>query len=136
MIDIGYRTSEWYEDQLGITVIHREESSGTTDRSKLLFEKLRDRLPLAEFFRKVDRVHLVYVTEPGWDFLTYIVTTDNRAIVFDGFAWGYAGEGPKGLLWLLNQLGFECPRSPVAKFPTVHKPGAWTVTKRGLVHPA
>lgn len=130
------RTIDWYEDQLGLNIIHREETSGVTDKSKELFKKLQERIPLGEFFRKVNRVHLVYVTEPSWDFLTYVVASDDRAILFNGFSWGYVGEGPKGLLWLLNQLGFECPRVSIAVLPTAHKPGAWTVTKRGLVHPA
>ncbi len=133
---MNQRTIDWYEDQLALTIIHREETSGVTDKSKVLFKKLQERIPLGEFFRKVDRVHLVYVTEPSWDFLTYVVTSDNRAILFNGFSWGYVGEGPKGLLWLLDQLGFEHPRYPSALLPSPHKPGAWTVTKRGLVLPA
>jgi len=43
---------------------------------------------------------LVYQSDP-WEFFTYVVDAKGKALCFDGFAWGYLGEGPRGLETLL-----------------------------------
>lgn len=48
-----------------------------------------------------------------------IITGSKSAIWVDGFSWGYMGEGPKGLRWLLEnaQCGTPLNRNMVFEKP-------------------
>lgn len=127
-----YRDDEWYETQLGIKVLMRESPSGVTALSKECFLKNRELLA-SDLQGGIKVVYLVYVTYPSWDFLTYVVDVFGKALCLNGFAWGYGGEGSVGLKWLFEQLKFSPLRGLM---PPPNKPGAWTVTRSGLVHPS
>lgn len=109
------------ERSLMLLVRNRPLSGGITQASKEHFLGHRDSLG------PIVRVHLVYVTEPSWEYLTYLEDDKGRALVLDGFAWGYPGEGPRGLHWLIvDELGW--PRSVFAQIARVpaHTEGIWS----------
>lgn len=114
--------AEDLERALGVTAVLDRASGGVTERSKQAFlGHMRE----VEF--QVERVALAYVTDPAWDFLVYLIDAGGRALVYDGFSWGYGGEGPAGLRWLLGRVGWD----PNAAQPTAHTPGAWLVHRDG-----
>jgi len=76
------------------------------------------------------RIYLFYQEEP-WDFLTYVVDDKGWAIRYSGFSWGYAGEGPHGLMQLIKDFGWAVPNITIE--PEAHVPGAWIVTPDGKV---
>lgn len=71
-------------------------------------------------------VYLLYQEDP-WDFVTYVVDHSGDAVRFSGFSWGYKGEGPRGLEYLLREyIGWTLP--PEQEWPPAHMPGLWIVT--------
>jgi hypothetical protein len=73
-----------------------QSACGITEESK---EYVRKHLKLIGAVEKVELRRLPRSAE------TRIIGRDGT-ITVDGFEWGYHGEGPKGLLWLLNELGW------------------------------
>ena len=65
------------------------------------------------------------------EFLTYIVDDKRSAVLFDGFAWGYGGEGPNGLLEALKTFGWNFE---LGDLPPAHQDGVWIVTE-GEIQP-
>ncbi len=116
-------TRETVEQMLDLNVIFAQTESGATDDSKAIFEAYHDQVGAPKI------VVLAYVTEPGWEFLTYVVGEGNQAICLDGFAWGFGGSGPHGLKWLLEQIGFQ----PLSQSPPAHEEGVWIVHENGDV---
>ena len=114
------------EESLMLKVLYRQQPCGITEKSKTYYKQIRKRLG-SPF-----RVYLVYIKDPSWDFLTYVKNEKGEAAMLDGFAWGYAGEGPRGLEWLFNEIGFQAPKN----FPNPHQEGAWCITPTGLIHSA
>jgi len=95
------------EKQLPIGTTIKQPPTGVTEESKKFVEK-----------------HLKYVGKPSKVILKYdkhheefhtIICGTECAIDVDGFAWGYGGEGPHGLLWLLHKLGMTI--HDIAKIP-------------------
>jgi hypothetical protein len=76
------------------------------------------------------RVYLFYQESP-WDFVTYVVDDKGWAIRYSGFSWGYGGEGPRGLMMLLESFGWLAPDCTLQ--PTPHVPGAWSITPNGII---
>ena len=77
--------------------VFRQPRAGITELSK---KYVNEHLP------EIGRILTVkiHVDENG-DYITEIAGSEGTIIV-DGFAWGYGGEGPHGLLWLLkDKLG-------------------------------
>jgi hypothetical protein len=104
------------ENLLGLTV-HYREKAGVTGSSVEAFALLE---PLNE---KPQMIGLVR-TSPS-DYFTYVIYANKTSMQFDGFAWGYQGEGPRGLAWLFEHIGFKQPE----KLPPPGELGAW------IVHP-
>lgn len=79
--------------------LFRQERAGITELSKKYVD---EHLPEIGEVKYV----LIYVEDNG-DYITEIRGSEGM-IVVDGFSWGYGGEGPHGLLWLLrDKLGGE-----------------------------
>ena len=80
---------------------YRQERCGITFESKRFVEK---------YLEKVGKVESV-VTGLDTDVPSLNVTIINGErgkIIVDGFNWGYGGEGPRGLFWLLTEkLGWD-----------------------------
>ena len=112
-----------------LDVVAAQEPSGATDESKEFFLAHRHEVD------KPSCVFLVYATDPGWDFFTYVAGENSvenpyrKAIKMDGFSWGYSGGGCRGLMWLLEELGFEKPEH----LPPAHEPGVWILNPGGTV---
>jgi len=70
---------------------------GITERSKKAFISNRKELG------KVRKVIMRYSTKRG-DYVTTVVG-EKGVLLLDGFSTGYGGEGPHGLIWLLEQGG-------------------------------
>lgn len=84
------------------------------------------------------RMFLIYQQEEdseqsmgSWEFLTYVIDRDGRAVRFSGFSWGYGGEGPRGLVSLIEKLGWVKPCW--SSMPSAHEPGIWVVERYGMV---
>lgn len=77
-------TRETVEQMLDLNVIFAQTESGATDDSKAIFEAYHDQVGAPKI------VVLAYVTEPGWEFLTYVVGEGN--LVIGIVSWGY-GSG-------------------------------------------
>ena len=107
-----------------VDAVLAQEPSGATDDSKEFFEENRRRIgePVA--------VLLAYVKEPTWDFFTYVVGSLGRSLRMNSFSWGYGGQGPRGLRWLFEQLGWTV--DPAA-LPAAHEEGLWEVRADGSV---
>lgn len=74
-------------------------------------------------------IYLVYQEDP-WEYLTYLVGGDKSAICLSGFAWGYGGEGPDGLVTLIRDiLGGIVPE----EFPPANTPGVWRIEVNGTL---
>ena len=104
------------ENFLGLTVQYRE-TAGVTGSSIEAFTSLES---LTE---QPQLIGLVRTSESNY--FTYVIYANKAALQFDGFAWGYRGEGPRGLAWLFEHIGFKKPE----KLPPSGELGAW------LVHP-
>jgi len=86
--------------------VFRQERAGITELSKRYVNE-----HLAEI-GEVEQVK-IYVDEQG-DYITEIVGSEG-VIIVDGFSWGYGGEGPHGLLWLLrDKLGGDVSIATIA----------------------
>jgi hypothetical protein len=117
------------ETALGLKIRYREAIGGVTDRSKEQFSIMRDEIGPAS------AVYLVY--DPGdeephthhWGFFLYVIGQTGDAFCFDGFTWGYGGEGSHGTRWLLESLGFIIP----PKAPPAHRRGCWRVDPNGIM---
>ena len=74
-------------------IIYRQPRAGITELSKKFAE---------EHLPKIGTVSEVfcYINSDG-DSIT-IIRGSEGTIIVDGFTWGYGGEGPHGLLWLLS----------------------------------
>jgi len=78
--------------------IYQDEfPAGVTEYSKEQFLKYRGEL---------GRIIKVVIMEISDEFSTYIHGSE-AILVLDGFSFGYRGEGPHGLIWLLEQCGME-----------------------------
>jgi len=87
--------------------VFRQERAGITELSKRYVN---------EHLAEIGEVEAVktYVDERG-DYITEIVGSEGKIIV-DGFSWGYCGEGPHGLLWLLrDKLGGDATIQEIAR---------------------
>lgn len=118
------KDADHYERLLRLKVIARQYSSGVTERSKEFFGTVRNKIGKPEI------VYLIYIEEPHWDFFTYISDAERNTLCFDGFSWGYNGEGPRGLQWLFEQIGFTVDPKTL---PSPHRAGCWCIQSDGLV---
>ena len=119
MKDAGF-----YENKLSLNVVFRQKPSGVTEESKELFDCVSGKIGKAEI------VYLIYVEFPNWNYLTYVSDKDRRTLCFDGFSWGYGGEGPSGLGWLFGKLGFEIDDVQIESW--ANEPGCIGVQPDGL----
>lgn len=86
---------------------YAQNPAGVTELSKKFVEK---------HLREIGRLrHVMCCGFPEVvEYLTCI-TGDEGRIVVDGFAWGYGGTGPHGLLWLLkDKLGISISIQEIA----------------------
>lgn len=79
------------------------DQAGSTRISTIASKKHVARLGKLEYVRGY-----VYRGTYGMTFAT-IVKGENGTARFRGFSWGYGGEGPHGLLYLLQRLGVDAP---------------------------
>ena len=75
-------------------------------------------------------LYLFYQDDP-WDFLVYVVNATGSAIRYSGFAWGYSGEGPRGLQQMIKELGWTVPDETA--WPQAHVAGVWFVAPNGKI---
>jgi hypothetical protein len=99
-----------------------EPDHGITRESLDCFARNRKRIG------DISYVYLLYPEGLDWNFWTVLVSPKG-AWAFSGFAWGYGGEGPRGLISILEQIGFEIPKT----FPPAHTAGLWRVDIDGNV---
>ena len=120
-------TKEQVQELMAVTVVFGQEPTGVTEESKSLFLGYESQIgsPAA--------VYLAYVTQPSWDYLTYIVGDCGRSLRLDGFSWGYLGEGCRGLMWLFEHLGWTIDP---ATLPPSNTEGVWRVYADGSVLPS
>jgi hypothetical protein len=111
-------------EAFGITHLHAEGDHGHTDSSKRFFERNRHEVGIPA------KVVLSYVGEDDWTFTTCLVGEDGVALEMFGFAWGYGGEGPRGLAWMFERLGWTVDPKDL---PPCHVVGTWVVTPDGAV---
>jgi hypothetical protein len=106
------------EDFLGLHVQYREKAgvTGSSIEAFAAIESLTEKPELIGLVR----------TSPS-DYFTYVIYKNRAAMQFDGFAWGYQGEGPRGLAWLFEHIGFKQPE----KLPPADMLGAWIVHPNG-----
>jgi hypothetical protein len=109
-----------FEAATKLTLIHAEDEDGITAESLSHAQAWLGHLDRPRF------VYLVYAPDP-WAFWTYVVDHRRGALRFSGFAWGYGGEGPRGLFTLLALLGWRTP----GLLPEAHIPGIWSLDKKG-----
>lgn len=88
---------------MGITGFQREIyqdefPAGVTEYSKEQFLKYRDELG------EIIKVEIAKIDE--LEYTTRIHGT-KAILILDGFSFGYGGEGPHGLIWLLKQCGLK-----------------------------
>ena len=105
------------ETLYGLTVQYREKAgvTGSSIEAFAALESLTEKPQLVGLVR----------TSPS-DYFTYVIYANKAALQFDGFSWGYQGEGPRGLAWLFEHIGFKKPE----KLPPSGELGAW------IVHPS
>lgn len=113
-----------FHESLGITHLHGEGDHGYTEASKRFFERYRSEVP------NPTEVVLHYEGDDDWTFVTYVVDESGVALAMFGFAWGYGGEGPRGLAWLLEQIGWTVDPKDL---PPCHVVGTWIVRPDGSV---
>jgi len=105
---------------LGLPFLFCEEDHGVT---RMSLDAVREGHPRPAL-GSVDRVYLYYQAEPDWHFYTILVNSFG-AYVYTGFAWGYGGEGPRGLEEVLKRFAFEVPEN----MPQPHVPGLWRIDR-------
>jgi hypothetical protein len=95
--------------------VFRQARAGITIHSKRYVE---------EHIAEIGKVEQVKIRQEDGDYITEIVGSEG-VIIVDGFSWGYGGEGPHGLLWLLkDKLGGDVSIGDISKLPAS---GAGTV---------
>jgi hypothetical protein len=60
------------------------------------------------------------VLDAGGSTVDHCVTAfypGGQRFIFTGFAWGYGGEGPRGLCEFLRGLGFDVTMQTIASWP-------------------
>jgi len=118
IVEVSLMNVQAFKQELGIEILIRQPVSGCTERSKRFFDKMKVHLS------SYSRVALVYIGEPDWEFLTFVIDVNGDAILLDGFSWGYHGEGPRGLQWLFGQMGWDIDESLL---PPAHTEGMWLI---------
>jgi hypothetical protein len=88
------------------------DQAGSTRISTIASKKHVARLGKLEYVRGY-----VYRGTYGMTFAT-IVKGENGTARFRGFSWGYGGEGPHGLLYLLQRLGVDDATANKTAFET------------------
>ena len=125
-----------FEDSIMFTQFHADRimydgSDGITESSKGFFRNSGKKIigvpesVVIFYFKEAEPSD----SEP-WGFFTYVMGTNRECVRFTGFAWGYSGEGSRGLVWLCGEIGFTID---MAKLPPAHHPGAWKITPDGSV---
>lgn len=123
------KDAAYWESKLSLNIVYRQKPLGITETSKDLFKAVRGKIDAPII------VYLICTEEPRVDYLTYVSDSERKTLCFDGFSWGYAGEGPHGLEWLFKQLGFNIDITQIAALS--NKPGCTGVQSDGLtVSPA
>ena len=80
---------------------YHDKAGGTTQRS---LKKIHHVDRLGKLFYV--KGHTYKSKKCGYDF-SVVVRGENGICTFTGFSFGYSGEGPRGLLALLNKLGID-----------------------------
>jgi|PlaIllAssembly_1097288.scaffolds.fasta_scaffold04221_6 hypothetical protein len=114
-------TNEQFEDLMGFTLVAMEPDWGVTSTSLKNAARWTDELtphPVA--------IYLFYTLNPIWQAWTYVVDDTGDTVRYGGFAWGYDGEGPRGLRVLLARFGWTSREEP-----PFHVEGIWKLTKEG-----
>ena len=113
-----------FEQQHGLKVLKKEDTGITREALYWAARWCRTFTP--------DAVFLLYQEEP-WDFVTYLVDSLGYALKFKGFAWGYGGEGPRGLASLFEIIGWRVPSPVEVEQIPAHTPGVWSIRPDGTV---
>ena len=118
MEDVYQRTSD--KNKTVEDIFEAGYPTGVTISSKNEFTRLQD---------AVGKVECVVVTnlisKPASSFNGFRESLDTETIVvgdearlhFSGFSIGYMGEGPRGLIWLLDQLNIPYSRKDIFTKP-------------------
>ena len=102
------------------------EDNGVTELSLNDLKRQRHRIG------EVTEVILIYPpASESWGFYTVVTNDRNEAWIFSGFAWGYPGEGPRGLETMLKVIGFVPPTWD--ELPPAHVAGVWTINRSGVI---
>ena len=59
------------------------------------------------------------VIDPNWNWYLVRVIGERAELWLYGYSWGFAGEGPRGLMKLLNELGENVNINFVANLDTI-----------------
>lgn len=71
---------------------------------------------------------LVVLSKNGMEWVvTSYWGTKNFKFEFNGFAWGYGGEGPNGLATYLNELGLKTDITAIAKIQDKELPKVFEI---------
>lgn len=63
------------------------------------------------------------VIDPNWNWYLVRLIGERAELWLYGYSWGFAGEGPRGLMKLLNELGENVNINFVANLdPSPHEP--------------
>ncbi len=118
MTNLAITLREVFQDYLGLRIVFREQDHGVT---RISLDAVANHGPEVG---SVTKVYLWYPEGEGGDF-NVVLVSNLDAYVFTGFAWGYGGEGPRGLISVLKLYGFDVPQ----EFPGAHIPGLWRIDK-------
>lgn len=75
--------------------VYLEQYGGITEHSKAYYEEHKEKIG--------DLLGVVIVKAGDCEWRTYVIG-DLGYIQMDGFSFGYDGEGPRGLTWLIYQV--------------------------------
>lgn len=106
------------------TELREREVDGITERSKTQFSEYKNDLGV------------IHTVEIEWDkdTLDYhtIIQAENDRLHFSGFSIGYSGEGPEGLIWLLDECKMQYDRDDIVNPVEDSGKRMWTPTGRAV----
>jgi len=68
-------------------------------------------------------------TEPGNEQWVVLIDENDNRIIVSGLSWGYAGEGPHGLLKVAKEFGFDLTIEEIASHS---KEASWSITRERM----